>query len=40
VQESGQAESVQVLAQEREQGEADREKEPALEREGWGAVEP
>ena len=40
VEESEQAESVQALAQVREQAEADREMEQAREREGWGAVEP
>jgi hypothetical protein len=40
VEESEQAESVQALAQVREQAEADREMEQAREQEGWGAVEP
>jgi len=40
VKEPGPAESVQALAQGREQGEGDPEKEQALEREEWGAVEP
>jgi hypothetical protein len=40
VEESEQVESVQALAQVREQAEADREMAQAREQEGWGAVEP
>jgi len=40
VEEPEQVESVQALAQVREQGEEDQEKGQALEREEWGAAEP